>query len=477
MIAPPHQFASVARSIAYCAVLAVATPSAVHGHELPSSGMFDFDPWGVRSDLPLSGTYVVPSHDLPGPPTPVPVVGHGNWTLPALTNWALEHNPQTEQAWATLRASADALGIAKGLWLPTASLQIQGQYSNTNLTGNILPIGTESIYTNLTLSEILYDFGQRQATIAQSEAAEWVAQYQAGAAIQQIVQSVAQSYYTLAYAQADVAELGETVADAEFLVDTTRRLYQAHLRPITDMYQAQTQLARVKQQWILAQGTQQSAIGTLAQVVGMHVDNPLRIAPLQNPPANVPNDIKGLLTRALQTNPSVLASAASVKQAEASLNLAKAQGRPILTIVTSVGNNIYRDQPNSNNYAVSLQISIPFDANFSRRYQVDQQYNLLQQAKAQERVLASSVELQVWQTFHLMQSAWRAYRTDLDQVKSAGLSLAGIRTQYRMGLASVLDVITAEQNLTSARLSQAKDLASTYQYLAVLYAYVGVPPN
>ncbi len=448
------------------------------GAQDPTVSALRFDPWDTQNYVGQRGTYITPTQQFPLPDIPAPIPHENIWTLPALTNWALSHNPQTEQAWAALRASADALGIAKGLWLPTVSLQAQDQVTQTKYFVNgVAPILSRTTYDSLNITEVVYDFGQRQASIAESKAAVWVAQYQSDAVIQQVVQNVTQAYYANAYAQKSEADLAQSVADAKKLVETTRMLYLAHLHPITDLQQAQVLLERVRQQWILAKGSMLAAQGYLAQVAGMSVDQVLKTTQISTLPEQIPSDIKTLLDQALKQNPNLLANSASVMQAVAALDLAKAQGRPSLSLVANTQSNIPHTGVQTQTTSIMLQLAIPIDANFVTNYQIGQQQDLVSQAKAQVQIQAATIELAVWQTFQTMQSSWQAYQSDLVQVNNAKLTVTGIRSRYRMGLATILDVITAEQNLTSAELSEEQDLTNTYQYLAILYAYVGIAPT
>ena len=437
-----------------------------------------FDPWNTQANIQSLGTYIRPPQQFPLPHTPPLAPENRTWTLTALTNWALLHNPQTAQAWAALRASADSLGIAEGAWLPTVTLQGQYQTSQTKyyMTG-IVPVDSQTTSDNLSINEVLYDFGRRQASIAQAKDAVWVAQFQADSAIQQVTQTLSQAYYNYLYAQTAESDLAQSVVDAQQLVETTRKLYESHLRPATDYNQMQVFLEGVKQQWILARGNMLSSQGSLAQAAGMSVDQILKVTQMSTPPEQIPSDIRTLLNQALKQNPNVLMNAASVKQAEAALELARAQNKPSLSVTLNSQDNIPNMGIRTRNTSVMLQVNIPIDANLTLHYQTRQQYDLLSQAIAQEQVQAASVELGVWQAFQVMQSSWQAYKTDLDQVASAKLTVYGMRARYNMGLSSILEVINAEQNLTSAKLSEALDLSNVYIYLAILYAYIGIAPT
>ncbi|MDD3576964.1 MAG: TolC family protein, partial [Halothiobacillus sp.] len=92
------------------------------------------------------------------------------YSLAELTALALSNNPQTHSAWASLRAQAASVGISEAAWLPKLTLNASAQQSqSTTSTGFSIP--TQRIFApNLSLSWLLYDFGQREAGIAAAKA-------------------------------------------------------------------------------------------------------------------------------------------------------------------------------------------------------------------------------------------------------------------------------------------------------------------
>ncbi|MCR1342403.1 TolC family protein, partial [Acidithiobacillus ferrooxidans] len=134
-------------------------------------------------------------------------------------------------------------------------------------------------------------------------------------------------------------------------------------------------------------------------------------------------------------------------------------------------------QPNVKIYSVGLQLNIPFDTNFTTEYQVKEDRALYRQAHAQARQETDTILLEVWQAYAGLKSAMGAYVNAQQQVISAKNALSGIRTEYRIGLANILELITAEQNLIQARTTRASELANYYEYQADLYRYAGLIPD
>lgn len=333
-------------------------------------------------------------------------------------------------------------------------------------------------FFTLSLNEVLYDFGQRAAAISKAESAVLIARYEANAAIQQVALTVANAYYALAGAEARVRVYRQGVKEAQTIYADTRLQYRAHLKPITDMYQAQTERSQAREQLVIAQGTEQSDRGALAQAAGLPVAMHLPIGTLQSPRQRLSIGIRRWLRSAVRKNPSILSDLATIREAREAIFQAEAQGLPSISLVGNLGQNQYQSQqPNVKIYSVGLQLNIPFDTNFTTEYQVKEDRALYRQAHAQARQETDTILLEVWQAYAGLKSAMGAYVNAQQQVISAKNALSGIRTEYRIGLANILELITAEQNLIQARTTRASELANYYEYQADLYRYAGLIPD
>ena len=443
----------------------------------PTQGFFS-DPWDTQALVPPPGQY----RAVPGPhlqirriKVPPTAVLKRLRTLPALTAWALAHNPQTASAWADLAAQAAALGYAKGLWLPSISGQVQGQRSETLYSTSLLNApAVNGLYSSLSFSEVLFDFGYRQASVQAARSTALAARYSANETLQTIALNVADAYYGLAETLAIVETYRQGVREAQKIYQDTRTQYRAHLKAVTDVFQAQTELALAREDLASAQGSLQASRAQLAESVGLPVSVRLHIPPLFTPQAPHAPTVTHWLHQAYHQNPAIQADLESMAATRHNIAVAKAQGLPSVSLVGNLGKDWFHKTPNQESFSVGLQLNVPLDANFQHQYQVQKERALYRQAHAQARQEVQSVFLQVWQAYYRWQSSYRAYQAAQSQVHSAEKALSGIRTQYRIGLANILDLVTAEENLISARVTKTEELAAYYQYQASLYRYVGV---
>jgi outer membrane protein len=394
--------------------------------------------------------------------------------LPALTAWALQHNPQTAVAWNSLRAAAAALGVAKGAWLPTSSATINDQRSGTAYDLGINPPPVNGVYNSLTLSKTLFHFGYRRATVDQARANVLARRFDANAALQSIALNVAVDYYDMAQAREEVRIYRQGVAEAREIYADAQ--YRVHLKSATDVYQAQMELAQAQEQLHSAQGQAAAQRGILAEVAGLPVTTPLSVYPLPVPFDAVPASIHALLRTTLRKNPTLLAEQARVRAASAAVRQAATADSPSLSLNADLGKNVLSNEPNESSFGIGLKLDIPLDLSYSAAYQVQQDRALMQEAQAQVRVTANAVQLSVWENYARWRGAVRAYESARQQVASARKAADGIRTEYRIGLANMLDLVTAEQNLISARIVLVEVMNEVAVDRAQLYRNVGFAP-
>ncbi len=466
--------------IILCSFSAVFSTSVVVASPwYPAHGFFS-DPWNTQSNIPPLGAYSTDRHGLAHLRPPVqPSLSKLEQlrSLPALTRWALQHNPQTATAWAALQARAAALGLAKSLWLPTLSGHMGVQRSDTTYGRGFGAPPLTGLYSTLSLSEVLFNFGYRSASVHKAQIAMMVARYDADATIQQVVLAIAEAYYSLAEARQEVMIYRQGVREANLIYQAARLQYRAHLKPITDVYQAQTALALARGNLSAARGIEHASRGALAEAAGLPVTVPLTIFSLPQPPGMLPSSIKHWLHQSLAHNPTILAELARMREARQSIAQAEAQGLPSVSLVGNLGDNQLQYAPNGRSFSAGIQIDVPLDSNFSSTYQVQQDRALYRETRAQAQQAANNTLLKVWQAYYQWHGAKRSYAAAAEQVASAQKALAGIRTEYRIGLANILDLITAEGNLIQSRITKVQTLTQYYQYQAILFRGAGMVPD
>jgi outer membrane protein TolC len=86
-------------------------------------------------------------------------------------------------------------------------------------------------------------------------------------------------------------------------------------------------------------------------------------------------------------------------------------------------------------------------------------------AREDVRDLEQQVDLQVWTSYYSLQTAEQRLTTVRDLLTSAQQSVEAARSRYRAGVGSILDLLTAQSALESARAQEVQ--ARTDWFLSV----------
>jgi len=208
---------------------------------------------------------------------------------------ALCNNPQTRSLWANARAQAATLGVSMSSYLPTLSVSGSGSHNLARTTGQTSSSNSRSI--SLTASYLLYDFGARSANVENAKQLLIAANATRDATLQANFLTAVQSYYALLSARASVASSQIAEDAARESLDAAEARYKAGVATPADKLQAQTALSQATLNLITAQGTEHSAQGTLANIMGFDASRPFTLAPVKvsDPNPAVEQDIGKLI--------------------------------------------------------------------------------------------------------------------------------------------------------------------------------------
>ena len=176
--------------------IAVVVPAAAASPETVTRDPFDTGRYvpsspGVRWQSPFELPRVP---DAPGTPSPS---ADRPLTLPELTEFALQNNPTTRQAWYATRAAAAAIGIERSDDLPQITANLIGQRSESGgQTGNQNPWLTR-YGPAVTLSYLLFAFGAGDSRVQAAEYQALAAALTQNRVLQDVVFQVEQAYFRM----------------------------------------------------------------------------------------------------------------------------------------------------------------------------------------------------------------------------------------------------------------------------------------
>lgn len=389
---------------------------------------------------------------------------------------ALCNNPQTRALWASARAQAATLGISMSNYLPSLSLQGSGSRSLSRISGQTA--GSNSRSVNLTASYLLYDFGARAANVDNAKQLLVAANATRDATLQTNFLAAVQGYYALLSARANAAALKIAEDAARESMEAADARYMAGTATPADKLQAQTALAQATLNLITAQGSERTAQGTLANLMGFDAGHPFALMPvdLPQPDAEAEQDIGKLIETARANRPDLAAADAQIKAAEAQLAASRAANMPSISLSASTGAQAVSGLPTSNSSSLGVSVSFPLFTGLRNTYQIRSSESLLEGKVAARDQLANQVALDVWKAYQTLRTNSQALRTANALLASAEQSQRMTLGRYKAGVAnmSIVDVLNAQSALASARQQQVAALYNFHASRLALVQAIGV---
>lgn len=377
-------------------------------------------------------------------------------TLIQLTDLALQRNPKTRQAWAAIRASEAGVELARAGYWPVVDASFTASRSRPlNFSGQ--NASTQTRYgAGVSLSYLLWDFGERSGTLDQAKFELASAQLSQNQTLQDVILLVEQSYYQVLGFEAVVEANHESLKDAETNLTAARERRSSGLATVGDVYNAEAALAGARLALQQAQGQLATARGSLAAAVGYAPDRSLPLASWEMPAKVQPpeQDVATLLADARDARPELLASKAKEQAAAANVRLTRGKGLPSLTLDAGAGETRVTGVGDSAQFSGLLTLNVPLFAGFADRAALRQAEAQLEGARADTDDLRSQVELEVWQAYQTLRTAVATLDSSAAQLKSAQLAEDVASERYKNGLDTILDVLSAQATLANARVQQ-----------------------
>ena len=397
-------------------------------------------------------------------------------TLADAIRRALEVQPAMVQARGDQRNARAGQREAVGAFLPTVS--VGGSRTNSSSTrynsqtqqivtaaGNTPYAG--SLQLSLDLFDGLRNFGNKRSAAATMDAAN------AGLLNQrfQVTATTAQLFYT-ALAAEDLVRVAETQverAKQSRQISVNRFAVGAAIR--SDTLTSTVDLGTAQLALLQAQGNLATVQANLGRQIGLdHAVNAVRDSALASLP-----DTTGLRAEVLDSSPQVRQADAQARAARAQVTVAHAQYWP--TLSASYSNGYTGPDPTTQSYFNSW--TLRFSLSWTLFDGFGREGNQVSASVQREVAEAHAADLRLQLNALFTQQAAALFTASAQigfadaNVAAAAEALRVVQDRYRLGAGTLLDLLTAETNLTQAQVNQVQ---AHYDYLnarAQLEALVG----
>jgi len=388
-----------------------------------------------------------PASACPAPPTvPDPL------RLADAADLALCNNPLTRESWANAKASAAALGVARGAYLPN----VTGDATAERLrTWNLPNIGNQTLLNaTITFNYLLFDFGGRDAALDLARESLLAADWTHNNTLQSVLLGAVQAYYQV-YATGEAVQAAAANEKASLTsLEATRARLRVGNATRADVLQAQTAYSQAQLNRTQREGDAANSRGVLANQLGLSADRAINIAPPPDLEATrvAERAVGELIELAKAKRPDLAAAQAQVRAAESNIRVQQALGKPSLSLFGTAGATRAVPGGDPRSGAIGLQITIPFFTGYRNTYQIQQAREQLDLQLATRDKLATDVALDVWTAYQELRTQGQALTTATELVASAQESYNVALARYRAGVGTITDLLNAQSALSSAQL-------------------------
>jgi outer membrane protein len=433
-----------------CAALLLGATLAQSAGAGPYSDTFQPDAFGTGAALRqrTPGLTDPLNQDCALPPTEL--------TLAAAVDLALCRNPTTRSAWAAAHQQAAALGATESAWLPSISAtggESRSIGPHVDVAGQVVNTPQDTGDAAVQLSWTLYDFGARGGRISSARHLLDAAAEAVDTTAQQTTFNVVQSYYGAVAADATLVAAQTTEGVASHSLEAARALRTGGVATLADVLQAETAYDQAVLARIQAERAATGAHGTLAVVIGSPADQRLKLA--ANPvPAQVPAltaRMADLMAAAQQQRPDLAAALAQRDSAESDITVARAVGRPSISVGAARDWNNTSGIPTEKYTQLGVTVTVPLFTGFSVGYGVRQAQAELQAREANVEQVRLSVSLDVWNGYYTLDSANKQLVETATLIQTAQDNQDVALGRYQSGVGTILDLLTAQTGAANAR--------------------------
>ncbi len=451
-----------------CAVAGLALAAAACVESRPRAYVASSTPPAPekRSDVPVPPP---PAQAAPVLPPGLPPEGGLPKTItPAeAVDLALRNNPATRQAWYRARSAAAGVGSKLSAWYPTieADGAITRQKQFVFFTGASYLTTTYS--PSASLNWLLLDFGGRAADVEESRSILGGANAAHDAVMNDVILQVVQAYYLYEGAKSLLAAQEASLKQAEENLNAAEERHRAGVATIADVLQAKTTVSQQRLAADTVRGQIAVIRGALATSLGVPANTPVEAGELPEELnlERVTQTVDELIAQAEKQRPDLATARYGVLAAQSHVKSLRSALLPTLEGAASTtwtyygaGGGVPFVQP----YVFGLLLRIPLFTGFQREYDLLQARQDEKAAEAAAAGVEQQVIQQVWSSYYNVKTAAQQIRTARDLVASARESEEVTRGRYTAGVGNILDLLTAQSALASAR---AQDVQARAQFL------------
>lgn len=285
------------------------------------------------------------------------------------------------------------------------------------------------------------------------------------------------AFYGHLLAKEFVSVAEEAVRVAEENLNNVKNMYEVGMASKMDLLRSEVRLTNMQPEVIAAKNNLRISELSLKTVLGLELSQPVEIEGSLSYEPFEP-DLDECISQAVAHRPEIKQIDFQRKMAGESLKLSRAGYLPSLAVSGSY--SFWADKLNfrkdtwSSFYTVNLVLNIPIFNGFKESAQVAQSKAVIREIELNQKALQDAVEFEVRQAFLLLMEAKETLVSQEKNTEQAKESLRITQLNFSEGMATTLDVISAEAAYSQAQVNYSRALYNYVVAVADLDRAMGV---
>ncbi len=381
-------------------------------------------------------------------------------SLGDLFDIGLLNSPTTAESWQDARAAAAGYAVSLAPYLPNLAFSgelnaTRSAFISTTPTGNQLFKATyQELQPQVALNYLLWDSGQTRTNAEYYFQTLQQMNWTHNETVQTVMQNIAKAYYDYLYAKEMLIAANSDLLNAEQSFKAAEDKLVSGIFNETDTMQARTNYLQKKVATTTQIANVENAFVDLLNTLGIPADLTFELGSFPATPPLDPFNMNSeeLVTIAKQRRPEYQAAKANVLAQESYLKNAKAQILPQLQLAATGGNTWYAGGLNDGgDYSVTVDLTFPIFSGFYYSNQIKKAKSVLKTSVANLR----STELGIIRDVKISHNTFVMAKSQLVDAKnyldSADIEFRAMLSRYKMGLSTILDLLSSESFLSDAR--------------------------
>ena len=397
------------------------------------------------------------------------------WTFDNCIDWATANSTSVRKSILNIQQADQVILSAKDQWLPSVGFSTTHSY---NLKPFLAQGGKTNAYNSaydFSVNWTAWEGNARKYRLKSAELLKRQQEYAGEEAIVTIKLSILQAYLNILYAREAVVIAEQTLEVSTAQTKRAKRLMESGRTSKVDYAQIESQQAQDTYNLVQSKNNLETAKLDLKKILELRIDQDLNVADITFPDSEVlaalPDSLE-VYRIAAGWLPGIQSNELNKDIYANDVKIAKAGSLPTITLNGGLGSGYTTGgsawgTQMKNNFGpnVGIGISIPiFDANNTKRAVAKAKLAELDY-DIERKTLLDDLSQTIENLYVESSNARARYSAGLAQLNSALLTDELTTRQFELGLVNPLELLTAHNNLLSARLEL---LLS--KYMAILAA-------